>query len=177
MRFRFNAKLFYMETIAMLFGDHEQELSLLQMTDRAVVVFFLSLLLIRISGRRSFGMRLPLDNIIVILLGAILGRGVVGASPFVPTIAAAAVIVLLHRLLGYLQVKKPSISRFLQGDKILLYDEGKFLPRNMVRALTSQEDIHEALRQNALATDMSEVDQVFLERNGKISVITKHAAK
>lgn len=162
-----------MNTIAFLFGEHAETLSMLQMTNRAILIFFISLILIRISGRRSFGMRLPLDNIIVILLGAILGRGVVGASPFLPTIAAATIIVLLHRVLGYILVKKPRLARLLQGNKILLYSDGHFIHRNMVRALASEDDVREALRQYSHASDMDEVDKVYMERNGKITVVAK----
>jgi len=56
----------------------------------AAVVFILAYLLICVSGRRSFALRSPLDNIIVILLGAVFSRAVVGASPFLPAMAASA---------------------------------------------------------------------------------------
>lgn len=50
-----------------LWGSGES-LNVLQMSCRGVATFLIALLLIRISGRRSFGIRSPLDNIIVILL-------------------------------------------------------------------------------------------------------------
>jgi len=49
-----------------IFGEGK-ELTLIQMCARGVVVFFIALILIRISGRRSFGMHMPLDNIISII--------------------------------------------------------------------------------------------------------------
>lgn len=61
-----------MHFIHELFGQGKN-LNSLQMTCRGIVVFFFALILIRISGRRSFGIRTPLDNIIIILLGTILG--------------------------------------------------------------------------------------------------------
>jgi len=45
-----------------MFGQGK-DLNTLQMSCRGIVVFFIALLLIRISGRRSFGMHTPLDNI------------------------------------------------------------------------------------------------------------------
>ena len=86
-----------MKLIIELFGE-VGDLNALQMTCRSVVAFLFTLFLIRIAGRRSFGLRAPFDNIILILLGAILGRAVVGASPFVPTLIAGFVICVLHRL-------------------------------------------------------------------------------
>ncbi|MDR6465344.1 uncharacterized membrane protein YcaP (DUF421 family) [Chryseobacterium sediminis] len=46
-----------------------------QIAIRGITVFILALILIRILGRRSFGIASPLDNIIVILLGAVLSGG------------------------------------------------------------------------------------------------------
>lgn len=159
--------------IDMVFGREGQDLSSLQMMNRAILVFFICLLLLRLSGRRSFGMRLPLDNIIVILLGAVLGRGVVGASPFIPTVVAATSIVALHRMVGYIQVKNPQLSRWLQGQRILLFENGVFLRRNLIRALVSEEDIYEAMRLQAFDENLQAIDKVYMERNGKISIIKK----
>jgi uncharacterized membrane protein YcaP (DUF421 family) len=49
-----------MDTVITLFGEG-RELNALQMAVRAMVVFFCCLVLIRISGRRSFGQRSPFD--------------------------------------------------------------------------------------------------------------------
>lgn len=165
-----------MEIVGLVFGRHGENLSVLQMVSRAILVFFISLILLRLSGRRSFGMRLPLDNIIVILLGAVLSRAVVGASPFLPTVAAATAIVALHRMVGYVQVKNKELSHWLQGHRILLFENGIFLKRNLVRALVSEEDIYEVMRLQAFDENLETIDKVYMERNGRISIIKKKPA-
>ena len=67
--------------ITEIFGSGE-DLSPMQMAARAFVMFFIALLLIRLAGMRVFGIRTAFDNILVIMLGAILSRGVAGSSPF-----------------------------------------------------------------------------------------------
>jgi hypothetical protein len=77
-----------METLIALFGEGK-DLDSLQMAARATVVFFGALILIRISGRRSFGQRSPFDYVVAILLGATLSRVIVGAGPrFEPIVCA-----------------------------------------------------------------------------------------
>ncbi len=150
-------------------------LNVLQMVCRGIAVFVLALVLIRISGRRSFGLGSPLDNIIVILLGAVLSRAVVGASPFIPVAATSTVIVLLHRILSWYKSKNSPLSRLLEGDKIILFEKGNFIPSNMRRALLNKEDILQEVRKTALTDDLSTVKIIFIERSGEISVVKKPA--
>ncbi|MGM2885457.1 hypothetical protein ACS2R9_27050, partial [Bacillus cereus group sp. BC64] len=87
-----------MDVVVALFGQGRM-LGPGQMVLRAIVVFVVALVLIRIAGRRAFGQRSPFDHVVGILLGAILSRAVVGASPFVATVAASLAIAQLHRVI------------------------------------------------------------------------------
>lgn len=162
-----------MELIKHIFGEGK-DLSAVQMSCRGIVVFVIALVLIRISGRRSFGIRTALDNIISISLGAILSRAVVGASDFVPVIVTCFVIVLIHRLFGWFIANSKRFGRLMEGDKILLYDNGKFIDANLKKALVCKEDIMQGVRKSALTEDLNLVDKVYIERNGEISAIKKH---
>lgn len=161
-----------MDWIIKIFGEGK-DLNVLQMTCRGIVVFLIALILIRISGRRSFGMRTALDNIIVVLLGAVLSRAVVGASPFVPNIVACTFIVIIHRLLGFLVTKSTSIARIVEGKKILLFENGRFIDDKLSRALVSEEDALQGVRKSALTEDLNDIDKIYMERNGEISAIRK----
>lgn len=160
------------ELLLTLFGEGKG-LNALQMSDRGIVIFFVALILIRISGRRSFGVRTPLDNIISISLGAIMSRAVVGASDFVPVVVCCFVIVLLHRLFGWLIASSKAFGRFIEGDKMVLFEWGKFQHKTMKKVLVCQEDIMQGVRKSALTDDMSKIEKVYMERNGEISSIKK----
>jgi uncharacterized membrane protein YcaP (DUF421 family) len=165
-----------MEDILIKFFGEGKDINAQQMCSRAIVIFIIALLLMRISGRRSFGVKTPLDNIIIILLGAVLSRAVVGASPFIPILTACLTLVLIHRLLGWLIAKQTSIGKFIEGNKILLFDNGQFIEKNMKRALVCQEDILQAIRKSALTEDLNRIDKVYMERNGEISSIKKQTS-
>ncbi|WP_316847168.1 DUF421 domain-containing protein [Pedobacter psychrodurus] len=161
-----------MDTIHDLIG-RKNDLTALQMSIRGILIFIVAYLLIRISGRRSFGMKSPVDNIIAILLGAILSRVVVGASPFIPVLIASLIIVLLHRLWGWLISAYPKLGKFAEGEKILLYEQGKFMEIKMKRALISEEEIMQQIRTALHAESLEKVDKIFMERDGKLSIILK----
>lgn len=161
-----------METLITIFGEGKN-LSALQMSSRGIVVFFLAFGLIRLSGRRSFGIHTALDNIIVILLGATLSRGIVGASPFLAIMITCAIITTLHRLLGWLMVRRPKLARFVEGDKIVLFENGKFNKENMDRALVGEADVMQGIRRTAITDDLEQIKVAYLERSGEISAVKK----
>jgi uncharacterized membrane protein YcaP (DUF421 family) len=163
-----------MHILIEIFGEGK-DLTLLQMSARGVIVFFLALVLIRLSGRRSFGMHMPLDNIISIILGAILSRAVVGASDFVPVISVCTVIVVLHRVLAWMVAHHKKMSRLIQGEKILLFQNGTFLSENMGKALVCEEDVMQGVRKSALTENLEKIKLIYIERNGEITAIKKEA--
>jgi len=161
-----------MESIIKIFGEGEN-LSTLQMSLRAAAIFIITLLLLRIAGRRSFGMKSPFDNIIVILLGAILSRTVVGASEFVPTICAALVIAVLHRLCAWIGSFNLKFGRVIKGRKIALYQNGQIMRENLKRALVSETDLYSSLRNNLQKDSFEKVESAFMESDGQISFVRK----
>jgi uncharacterized membrane protein YcaP (DUF421 family) len=149
------------------------DLNIWQMSIRGIIMFIVALVLIRISGRRSFGLHMSLDNIITITLGAVMSRAIVGASPILPVIISCTVIVLAHRILGWITVKNQAISNIVEGKKMTLFTNGSFIRKNMDKALVSKEDIMQGVRRNVLTSNLDLVQEIYIERNGEISAIKK----
>ncbi|WP_090024889.1 DUF421 domain-containing protein [Chryseobacterium oleae] len=161
-----------MDFLAELWGSGKS-LNTVQMTCRGITVFILALILIRISGRRSFGIGSPLDNIIVMLLGAILSRAVVGASPFIPVMTTCTMIVLLHRFFSWYKGKSSRFIHWIEGDKIMLFKDGRFITENMERAQLHREDVMQELRKRAMTDDLNNIKTIYIERSGEISIVIK----
>ncbi len=161
------------ELLGSIFG-RDQDLSAEQMACRAIVIFFVTLALIRISGRRSFGQHTPFDACITVLLGAVLSRAVVGASPMIATVCACIALVLVHRLVAMLAVCSRRIDRWVNGEYRVLATNGQLHRDAMRKGLVSEREIHQALRENIHAVEVSDAAQVFLERNGTLSVVVRH---
>jgi uncharacterized membrane protein YcaP (DUF421 family) len=155
-----------------IFGSGE-DLAPLQMAARAFVMFFIALLLIRVAGMRIFGIKTAFDNILVIMLGAILSRGVVGASPFLSTIAAAAAMILIHKILAWLAMKHSWVGKIVKGYRHSLYHDGEIREKNLRRTAISKDDLMEGVRLEINKDSLDEVDQIFIEKTGEISVIKK----
>ncbi len=158
--------------ISEIFGNGE-DLSPLQMAARAFVMFFIALMLIRIAGMRVFGIKTAFDNILVIMLGAILSRGVVGASPFLSTVTAAAAMILVHKILAWLAMKHVWIGKIVKGYRHSLYHAGQIRDENLQKTSISKDDLMEGVRLEIHKNSLDDVEQIFLEKTGEISVVKK----
>jgi uncharacterized membrane protein YcaP (DUF421 family) len=161
-----------MDTIQFLFGEGEK-LNILQMSMRALVMFLIMMILILFAGRRAFAKKSSFDNIIVIMLGAVLARGVVGASPFWSTVAASIIMIILHRIVACLSVKNNFVERLVKGDAILLFQKEKIVGKNLTKTGISKKDLHESLRLETKKDSLEDIEDAYLETNGRISFILK----
>ena len=162
-----------MQTIYDLFGQG-QNLTSLQMSLRAVVIFFITLILLRYTGMRVFGIKSAFDTCVMIMLGAVLSRAVVGASPFIATVAASAALVVVHRLIARISVSNQFLSHLVKGKPLSLYKDGILNDKNLKRCALSYGDVIEEVRINMSQNNLDNIEEIFMERTGKISVIKKN---
>jgi uncharacterized membrane protein YcaP (DUF421 family) len=156
-----------------LFFGSGHDLDAIQMSARAVIVFALALAMIRLAGRSSFSQHRPFDACTTVLLGAVLSRAVVGASPFWATMCAGAAIVLLHRLVALASLRWPRFEALVTGHERVLIHDGKRDPRQMRKALVTHRDLDEAIRK-ATGDERTEVECAMLERDGAVTVKPRH---
>jgi uncharacterized membrane protein YcaP (DUF421 family) len=160
--------------IDLIFG-HGKELNMVNMGSRAFILYFVILLLIRISGMRTFGQQSAFDTIIVITIGALLSRIVVGASSFLPTVFAGIVLALLHRYIAWLTIKYEPLRKIFKGAERSLYKDGKINAANMKRCMISEGDLMANVRLHANLDSLTEVKEAVMERTGEISIVKKES--
>ena len=150
-----------------------ENISPLEIAARSAVMFVIALLLMRMAGMRPFGKGEPFDNIITFLIGGILSRGVVGATPFFSTVFSMAVILIIHNILAGLSVYSKWVGAKVKGEKIVLFREGVFIKKNMNSTNITEHDILEDLRLELQSDSLDAIKEVYMERSGKISFVKK----
>ena len=163
------------ELIERLFG-HGRDLDALQTSCRAFVLFVIALALVRIAGMRAFGRKSSYDTIIVIMLGAVLARAVTGEAPFWATVAACTVLVVMHRAIAVGCARWRGLERVVKGAHRVLYHQGEFDQAGMERTGISLADLDEAARDKANVRSYTEVEAIYIEASGKLTVIEHGAA-
>ncbi|MDB5827201.1 MAG: hypothetical protein JWQ73_1421 [Variovorax sp.] len=164
--------LMYTEISELVFGTGP-DLEVWQMAARAAAIFCVALILIRASGRRSFGQQSPFDACITVLIGAVLSRAVAGASPFWPTVAAGATLVAIHRALALASLRWVAVENLVTGAEIELVKDGRVNAKAMSHALVTRRNLDEAIRQKLGDANIDAVALAIMERDGKITVIQK----
>jgi uncharacterized membrane protein YcaP (DUF421 family) len=161
-----------LEAFTWLFGEQD-DLTYWQMAARAVAMFAIALVLVRASGRRSFGQRNPFDACMTVMLGAILSRAVVGVSPFWPTVAAGAALAAVHRLVALAACHSPRFDLLVSGKERELLRDGVIDRRSMRAALISEHDLRAAIRRSTGEEDLAGARRAMLERDGTITVVPR----
>ncbi|MDO7885011.1 DUF421 domain-containing protein [Hymenobacter cheonanensis] len=138
---------------------------------RTLVVFIIALVLLRVSGRRTFASNSGQETVVKFMLGAILSRAIAGDSPFGVIIAAAVTLVLLHRLLAYATYFFPAFGRLIKGEASVLAEGAAINHHELRRASFSEEALQAAVRGAANLDDLAQAKTVRLEHDGTVSVV------
>jgi uncharacterized membrane protein YcaP (DUF421 family) len=140
---------------------------------RALVIFFVIFVVTRAVGRRELGRMEPFDLILLIVIGDLVQQGItqddysmVGAALVIVTIA------LLTVGASYLSFKVPRLRPLLEGEPLVLVEDGAPIERNLRRERLTVEELAAEARQQQIAT-LRDVRFAVLETNGTISFIPK----
>lgn len=161
-----------METFRALIGPDQGYQTVGQLSTRAVILFVLGIIYIRLAGRRTFSQASPLDIIVYLIVGSNISRVMTGKANVFPVMAATLVLVVLHRLLSYATLRKSWFSRLLKSEPVVLVRDGVADEKAMARHGVSDDDLLESLRLKE-AEKIEDVRLATLERSGKMSVIPR----
>jgi uncharacterized membrane protein YcaP (DUF421 family) len=149
------------------------EITPLEVILRGSSMFVVLLVLLRFTGMRPFSKGSVFDNVIIILLGAVLGRGVVGGTPFFSALIGGIVLLLIHKFISRLTFYNKWAGRHIKGNATILFQNGQFLFDKMKECDITENDIFEELRLSLHKDELDVIDKVYMERSGKISFVLK----
>jgi uncharacterized membrane protein YcaP (DUF421 family) len=140
---------------------------------RAIVAFFFVFLLTRIVGRRELGSLEPFDLILLVMIGDLVQQGVT-QNDFSVTgmLLAGGTIAILVVLVSYGNFKLPWLRPVLEGDPIIVVQDGEAIKRNLDRNRITHEELLAAARLQGLAS-LDRVQWAVLETSGSISFIER----
>jgi uncharacterized membrane protein YcaP (DUF421 family) len=156
-----------------LLGLHLEgrDLNLTHICVRGTIVFFVTLVMVRVADKRFLAKLSAFDVILGFLLASMMARAVNGSAAFLPTLAGGFVLVFLHRLLGMLSFRWDWFGRLVKGDARTVIEHGRINLPALRKLHVSEKDLLEELHLNGNLDRFEQVKKATLERNGKISII------
>ena len=148
-----------------------KELTFLQVSVRGVIVFIATLVMVRLSSKRSLAEKTAFDAVLVVIIGSMLSRAINGSAAFFPTLGSRFVLVLLHRLFGITAYYSHAFGILVKGKPVMLVQNGSLQRKNMLWNHISEHDLQEDMRLEAETDDLSKIKTARVERSGDISFI------
>lgn len=140
---------------------------------RASIVYFILLVMIRASGKRTMGQFTPFDMLLVVLLGNAVQNALLGKDTSVGGgLLLAATLIVLNWIVGLVSARSPRVEAIIEGSPVLLARDGKVYRDVLRRELISRADFDKALRE-AGCTEVDGIRSAVLETNGHITIETK----
>jgi uncharacterized membrane protein YcaP (DUF421 family) len=142
---------------------------------RAVAIYALVMVLVRVSGKREVGQFTPFDLVLLILIGNAVQNGINGGdNSLTGALVMATTLIALNYAVAFVTSRSRKAERLVEGVPVVLARNGKVFERVLREQLVSDEDFHKALRQHALV-DVSDIALALLETNGSISIVPREA--
>jgi uncharacterized membrane protein YcaP (DUF421 family) len=140
---------------------------------RATFAFLFILFLTRIVGRRELSTLEPFDLVLLITLGDLVQQGIT-QNDFSITgmMLAAGTIALMTVLFSFLGWRFAAVRPILEGEPLIVVEDGKPIIRNLRRERLAVEEIAAEARQQGIAS-LDDVQWAVLETSGQISFIQK----
>jgi uncharacterized membrane protein YcaP (DUF421 family) len=140
---------------------------------RAAVGFLFVFFLTRVVGRRELSSLEPFDLIMLVMIGDLVQQGIT-QNDFSVTgmLIVGSTVALLTVAVSYTGFRFPRLRPVLEGEPVIVVQDGKPIDRNLRRNRITHEELAAAARQQQLGS-LGDVQWAVLETSGQISFIPK----
>jgi len=140
---------------------------------RTVILYFLAIASIRVMGKRQIGELQPSELVITLLISQIISIPIQDTDiPLVNTLIPIFLLVGFEILSSVLNMKSIKFRTFMQGNPIIIINDGVLNQKLLKQLRFTIDDLLEALRQKDVF-DIAQVQYAIVETNGQISVLLK----
>jgi len=134
-----------------------------------VVLFAITHLL----GKKQIANLTLYDYIISLAIGGIVAETIISLDyPLMNGVIALFIFGIVGLIVSFLSMKFHKMSRFFNGEPIILFQNGKFLKRNMWKTRITVDKFLELCRINN-CYDIEEISYALLETSGDLSILLK----
>src|SRR4051812_1662923 len=140
---------------------------------RALFLYAFVIFVMRVIGRRELSSLSAVDLVLLIVLGDSIQQGLTQDDYSVTgAVIAVGTIAVLQVIVSYSSFRFRWARSFLNGDPIVLVQDGEVIKRNLKRERITHEELAEQARGQQIAK-LEDVQWAVFEPSGSISFIPK----
>jgi len=143
---------------------------------RAVAVYCLALLVIRIMGKRTVGNFTAFDLLVALMLGEVVDEIIYGEVPFAQGTVAILTIASAHYANSWLSYWGHGFDKLLEGTPTVVVRDGQLQRKGMRAERMNENEVRAELRLNDV-DDLEEVRVAMVETDGQVSVLRQEWAR
>jgi len=154
-------------------GNEPKALTFGQIAIRGIIVFVVSLTMVRLGDKRFLSKKTAFDAILGLILASMLARAVNGSAAFWPTLGGGFILIGLHRLIAFFSRRSHAFGILVKGTSDLVVRDGQIIEAGMRRNDLSTHDLEEDMRAKGQLDEISKIKVAYAERDGHISIVPK----
>jgi uncharacterized membrane protein YcaP (DUF421 family) len=140
---------------------------------RAAFAWVFIVFVLRVMSRRELSSLSASDLILLVVLGDLIQNGVTQSDLSMTGVTIAiTTFVLLTVASSYLSFKSARARKVIQGEPLIIMEDGQPIQRNMRSELLTLDDVMEQARSNQIER-LEEIKWAVLEASGTITFIKK----
>lgn len=141
---------------------------------RAAVIYFSLLIVIRLSGKRTFAQLTPFDFVLLLIIAEATQQGLIG-NDFSMTQAILLIVTLvtIDIMMSFLKQYFPRLEMLIDGLPLVIVDNGRPRKDVMNKERVNVDDVLTAARESHGLERLDQIKYAVLERSGGISIIPK----
>jgi uncharacterized membrane protein YcaP (DUF421 family) len=144
---------------------------------RAVAVYAFLFVVFRSAGKRSLAEITPFDFVLLLIVAETTQQGLIGSDFSIATaVVLIATLFVIEIGLTLLKQRFPRLDRFLEGEPVVLVENGRPLEDRMALERVDLEDILEAARRWRGLERVDQIKFAVLERDGAITIVPRKEA-
>jgi uncharacterized membrane protein YcaP (DUF421 family) len=140
---------------------------------RALIISTIVFVVTRAVGKRELSSLEPFDLILLVVIGDLVQQGITQSDY---SVTGAVVVILTVALVSvgasYLNFRVRRLRRLLEGEPVVLVEDGNLIDANTRRERITREEIEAECRQQQVES-IDDIRWAVLETNGKISIIPR----
>lgn len=139
---------------------------------RALAVYIFMIVALRIFGKKELAQLSVIDLVFILLISNAVQNAMVGPDTSLSGgLIAAAALFAANYALKKLLFKNKKLSKFIQGEALLLIYKGQVQQQQCLKAEITLEELEAAVREHGVK-DIQDVDVAMLEVDGNISIVS-----